>query len=438
MLRVMIAQMAADVLHALCGRHVCMHRNRFVVVLLGAAIAHTMASGRAMAQLPGMDDLRCGQQFPSSPGSYPIDCTHSTLFVIGYNMGGGARDCDDLFGAAINEFKKWGWEGVIKTVGLYSQDSCDLDIGDYGATIQDPVSGETINHHAFSAGTQSNHVWVGGTNCGVQPPPNSSDWPDGSKTHCRSHSRATPIEHLSYHFSYLASSFSSSPVDVVAHSMGGLVTQGAHSYFTRQPGLAFRERQPYNRVRYHAVAASGTPFNGIPQGGEVTLNGLPVGLCSGVVFGAPSRRPRLKNETTQCKQLRSGSAFLNNMRLGLAAHADLGQWSVIGSNVNETQTDLPIPFVSAVDHTTNKKYIYDPYLGDFQGLATQVTHVRTNIAGSKMYYDYTEAGCSGFVVRQYRIGGGTFMWPDCWDSDLWKFDGPTFGPTGGPNKNPRG
>ena len=33
MLRVMIAQMAADVLHALCGRHVCMHRNRFVVAV---------------------------------------------------------------------------------------------------------------------------------------------------------------------------------------------------------------------------------------------------------------------------------------------------------------------------------------------------------------------------------------------------------------------
>lgn len=105
----------------------------------------------------------------------------AVLFVHGFEAGGWSN-CGNYWGSSLSEFRKWGWTGPLKTVGFYAGDkNCDVVLKKKGAT----TSANTQNTSIKELGRQlANHIYASYTSKGKS-------------------------------------------VDVVAHSMGGLIIRAA-------------------------------------------------------------------------------------------------------------------------------------------------------------------------------------------------------------------
>jgi hypothetical protein len=381
-------------------------------------------------------DLGCNDPFPWAIGPVQnIACNETIVFVPGYARDGESRDCEQYFAGIIEEFQNWGYSrSQMRTVGLDHGDVCDVAVGDYGAEQYEQDSLGTVrlvNLHAFAGGAPTNHEWVGGTDCQHLPGPD--DW-HFTPSHCWGHTKDTGIEHLAYHFGHYLDGFDF-PVDVVAHSMGGLITQAAHSFAEQQaelPGGIYRPYKPVNG-RYADIVTSGTPFLGINflRFENSGPPGFDWDFCNLKFLSKDGWRGR----PGQCKQLRAGSPFMKTMKRYMSADSGGGRWSVIGSNAFGTESDIPIEYPSAVGHPTNSKYIFhkpgtiDPFSSAFH--VTHVTYAPSHDADG--YYDYKEDTCSG-GLRTIWIHVRPMDWPDCWDAGLWKSNGIgfVFLPPGGP------
>ncbi|MGW0781416.1 lipase family alpha/beta hydrolase [Streptomyces sp. NPDC002913] len=158
--------------------------------------------------------------------------SNRVIFVHGYSPAG-KHDCADYFSTARKHFKNNGWKGNLLTFGYYSDNkNCSYNAG-------------------------------GG--------------------------RSTPIKEVAKKFANYVSKYyteKGKKVDVVAHSMGGLVVRAA-LYYTQQGAAGFPKSK---RLYIEDVVTLGTPHAGITKSRVV--------LCG---------------KAQQCKDMTPGSAFLKNL-----------------------------------------------------------------------------------------------------------------------------
>ena len=169
------------------------------------------------------------------------------VFVHGLDWQGNPGDnCDNTFGDMRRAFRGWGHEGEFTAVKYYEFDEgCD----------------HGINHH----GSHGNHYGSGHYDGG-------------------GHGANTDIRHLGYHFAwYVYAHYSRAgadqPIDVVAHSMGGLIAR----YAIAQTQRNHPDFPP--RLLVEDVVTLGTPHGG----------------ARWYSWGCPF---------TQCDQMVAGSDFL--------------------------------------------------------------------------------------------------------------------------------
>jgi triacylglycerol esterase/lipase EstA (alpha/beta hydrolase family) len=178
----------------------------------------------------------------------------------------------------IRTFEALGHTGPKYTIGYYHDDAnCNSSIDDHG------------DHSAHHGG---GHV-------------------DGS------HTADTPIEHLGYHLAwhiYDQHSRFGEPVDIVAHSMGGLMIRYAIAQTEHhEPGFP-----PYLLVE--DVVTLGTPHGGARL----------AGLCRGPLVPGMC--------TPQAREMRAGSAFLKWLEENAWAPQGIGgtDWTTMGSDDDNT------------------------------------------------------------------------------------------------------
>jgi triacylglycerol esterase/lipase EstA (alpha/beta hydrolase family) len=206
-----------------------------------------------------------------SPSHAAVDRTKPILFVHGYDFWGSGSDGND-WNKMLTTLKAWGWSSTVHLrLGYYYNDkNFDHYISHHGS------------HYAHQGGT-SEHVSVNGV---------------------LSHTRNTQIEHLAYHLAWtIYDHFSKNgkAVEVVAHSMGGLIVREAIAQFQggdpdRPPTLLIQD-----------VVTLGTPHHG-----------------TGWAYGC---------STDQCYQMRPGSPFLKWMsQIARNPQASGGtDWTLVGS-----------------------------------------------------------------------------------------------------------
>jgi hypothetical protein len=162
------------------------------------------------------------------------------LFVHGLQLDG-SSDCAADWGPMKRKFRDWGHTGALSTIAYYG--------GDTNCT-------HWLGHH----GRHSRHYGHEG----------------------RSHGTGTNIRHLGYHLAWTIWRHYSSRgkrIDVVAHSMGGLIIR----YALAQTERGHDRFPPYLRVE------------------DVVTMGTPHGGARFFAIGCP---------LTQCQQMRAGSDFL--------------------------------------------------------------------------------------------------------------------------------
>lgn len=247
--------------------------------------------------------------------------TDPILFVHGYDPWGTPTSSCDMWGPMESTLNSLGFGGAPKvTVGYYdNQVQCDLSVIPHG---------NPNTHHAPSGGV---------------------------------HDRYVNIEHLGYEFAWMvADNYGSQTVDVVAHSMGGLV------------------------VRY-ALAQVDNNHPDFPS----TLN-----VDDVTTFGTPHGGSGYASWcwTTQCGDMSYGSSFLSwldtygsNPQVGAGT-----DWTAVGS-----YDDGVISESSAVDMDADHKVLY-------RGSA--------NI-GHGDYYTATSLSSTADVYYQ-DYGGSWYAWYD--------------------------
>lgn len=198
----------------------------------------------------------------------------------------GTRMWADLRGA----FATWGWEGPLLSVTYYSHNS---------KTYDDSVSGHG-DHRAHHGGPRE-HSGKAET----------------------SHTNDTDIRHLAQHWAwYVHDRFSSRgvSVDVVAHSMGGLVTRYALARVAARDG-AFPPQ-----LYVEDVVTMGTPHGGTALSP----------FC-----------PRRDVKVEQCRQMGRGSRFVKWLNAnGVAPQTHGGtDWTAVGSRDDQSLT----PDETAID-----------------------------------------------------------------------------------------
>jgi triacylglycerol esterase/lipase EstA (alpha/beta hydrolase family) len=204
--------------------------------------------------------------FAAAADARTDDREKPVIFVHGFSDQS-AVDCRDNFRRMKRKFRRWGHSGPLVTVAYYGGDrSCD----------------HWLNHH----GSHSKHYASGHQGKG--------------------HTRSTSIRHLGYHLAWFVWNHYTRhgrAVDVVAHSMGGLIvryaltqTEGGHAKFP--PRLAIED-----------VVTMGTPHGGIRWYG---------GACPYV----------------QCDEMSMGSDFLNWLEDNGYEPDGFGgtDWSTFGSD----------------------------------------------------------------------------------------------------------
>jgi pimeloyl-ACP methyl ester carboxylesterase len=184
---------------------------------------------------------------PAVPAPAEGAPTTPVIFVHGLNRSvAPGSDCDKDFSRMRGAFRRWGHRGGFTSVAYYRNDSgCD----------------HWINHH----GRHRTHYGGGGEH-----------FPPGK------HSANTDIRHLGYHLAWFIwehYSRQGTRVDVVGHSMGGLIIR----YAIAQTQRDHPRFPPFLNVR------------------DVVTLGTPHGGARWYAIGCPY---------DQCQQMRAGSDFL--------------------------------------------------------------------------------------------------------------------------------
>jgi hypothetical protein len=164
--------------------------------------------------------VMAGLTFASPAHARTDDRTKEVWFVHGYDRYE-STNCGATFAEMRRRFSEWGFSGYFRTVGYYH--------GDYNGC-------DTLAHGFH-------HI----------------HWGDAGNHRNGAHTAQTSIRHLAYHFAwhlYEKASRHGRTVDIVAHSMGGLITRYAIA-LTEEGHSDF---PPYLRVE--DVVTMGTPHGG--------------------------------------------------------------------------------------------------------------------------------------------------------------------------------
>lgn len=152
---------------------------------------------------------------------------NAVMFIHGLDaVGTPGADCQSTWGNMISALKGWGWNNEMSTIGYY--------VGDTNCSFHTVYPSDGHERHHSNGHELS---------------------PTGSKLH----SHATPIRHLGYHVAwniYYGYTFHGLWVDVVGHSMGGLIAR----YALAQVSRGHPDFPPYLFVR--DVVTLGTPHQG--------------------------------------------------------------------------------------------------------------------------------------------------------------------------------
>jgi hypothetical protein len=298
--------------------------------LAGAVLAE---AGRAQWSDGGAPPLRCGQN-----RAHPA-CT--LLVVHGYpgDRGPEKEDVGPYFANVARQYQAVGF--TVHRVSYYG--------GECGADEHAEGEGPTVGPYA---GEDPHSMWGGKgdhqnyTGCDALP---------GSGIHTRN----TAIAHLAFHLAWSIYNHYTSkgiPVDIVAHSMGGLIVRMA----VHQSGSGDPAWPP--RLLVDSVVSYGTPFNGAKD--------ACLAWASVVAYG-------------QLREMCAWSRLLNYLR---AEAQDLpGHWVLIGSG-----SDGYVEGESAVDMDGAHYYAYGygvtPGDGGRQG------------CGGYGHADYFGAGADGSAL----------------------------------------
>lgn len=257
------------------------------------------------------------------------DRSKPVVYVHGYNAWGDADTDCNMWSPMDNTLRSWGLTGTKATVRYY--------FGDYNCTYE-------VQHHG-SHGTHYGH---------------SGD----------THDRYTRIEHLGYHLAWMIYDHFSSKgvtVDVVSHSMGGLITRYALAQVQRG----------HSAFPPHLYLEDSVTL-GTPHAGTGWAN-----WCW----------------TTQCEQMRPGSSFIKWLRSYAWNPQGSGgtDWTVQGSYDDEIVSES-----SGVDMGAAHKV---QYLG-----SSDVTH-------GDYYLDTSDARTADVYYQDY--GGSWYAWYDAPWSVRW-------------------
>lgn len=245
---------------------------------LAAACAAVLAVGAVPAAADPPADRRDGKErsaFKSQPKSAPTMLRRTdtrskpVLFLHGLDAFGTAgNDCNATFGKMISTLRAWGYSGTLATVKYYH--------GDTNCTTSLDAAG---SHSSFYARTDAHQ--------------NGSHDMDGD------------IRHLAYHLAWtIYNQYSSKgvTVDLVGHSMGGLIIRSMLRY-NQENNASF---PPYLYVE--DVTTLGTPHSG---SGYASWCGW----------------------AYQCNQMATGSSFLSDLATNAKnPQGDGGtDWTNVGS-----------------------------------------------------------------------------------------------------------
>jgi triacylglycerol esterase/lipase EstA (alpha/beta hydrolase family) len=226
-------------------------------------------------------------------------------FVHGYGYG----DCAQRWNTAIAAFRQWGWTGRMHTVGYYG----------------------SHDKHC------SDHIASGSTNTSI-----------------------TTLGRDLANYLYKNYSHKGKTVDLVGHSMGGLVIR------TALDGVA-HHRSGFPAYLYVANAVTlDSPHQGVIQSSSWQ-----------------------KCHNTQCDQMRPGSAFLRALQ-----HAPQGRggtdWSLVGASPDQT-----VSWSSGVDLNQTAQHKYHYLATQPSGLAKTLSHTAIKYAvghNRKYHLSYWNVG----------------------------------------------
>lgn len=200
-----------------------------------------------------------------------LDGTRPLVLVHGFE-GSSSSNCTSKWGDLMTEYRRWGYTGPFLPVMYYADDVACNPRSQYGAMLPVRISNGDVN---------------------------------------------TRIQGLAYKWAwFIYNNFSKygKPVNVLAHSMGGLIVRFAINAVQRHnPAYP-----PF--IVAPSVVTFGTPHNGVSQ--------YWVG-CYVVTFPNPS---------TQCKQMNRSSVFIEHLRnYAQNPQGAYGTWwSVAGSEEDKT------------------------------------------------------------------------------------------------------
>lgn len=236
--------------------------------------------------------LVCGVVVPAA-SARTDDRSKPIVYVHGFDPGfSSGYDCHAYWDTMADRLEGWGHTGERVTVQYY--------YADYNCTYTENHHGSHSKHHA------SGH-YLGG------------------------HTRDTSIRHLGYHLAWMIHdhfTVNGQAVDVVGHSMGGLIARYAVA------GVANGHADFPPALLVEDVMTMGTPHGG-----------------TGWAYGCA---------WVECFEMRPGSSFMG----WLAANAQDPQatggtdWTLMGS-----EDDGIVSHTSAVDMTASHKVVYFWWMG---------------------------------------------------------------------------
>ncbi|MDX6233867.1 MAG: hypothetical protein QOH68_2944 [Nocardioidaceae bacterium] len=251
----------------------------------------------------------------------PSQTSSAVLLVHGvnYDVPPASINCNsDTWPMVKNHLRSRGISVPLVTIGYYRNDTnCDAYLN--GADSESSAAGTTHSTHRASTdalglgGHQAGSLGTGG------------------------HTTGAPIEHLGYHLAwYIYNHYTKfgQTIQVVAHSMGGLITRYALAHVQSHDA----DFPPKLYVR--DVVTLGTPFGGTST--QTCYLGMAVALWP-----------------EQCNELQPNSGFLNNLQFNNARSSSqestlVTDWSEVGSSA-----DGVVPKDSATQASAQHKYIYE-------------------------------------------------------------------------------
>jgi hypothetical protein len=219
----------------------------------------------------------------------------------------GRTGCEDLFGRLKHDFVSWGWDpDNLVTVSIYEGSSgCDEDLEAYPTGIQDEADRHTVPD-SFGEGANHSLTW--------------------------GHTRDTPIPHLAWHLTqFLAEKYPGRQLDVITHSMGGVVIRYAMAQMAMDR-LKVPPSSKWPDANIEDVFTAGGPHAGFGFGGPQGEIGLELG-CGTLI-----------DDTQQCRDMQRGSDMMILLRgpygiypqsvragCGGSGQAPCTQWTLAGS-----------------------------------------------------------------------------------------------------------